>query len=287
MSRKEDSNNFLVGILLGAVTWLPGISAGIVAVLFGIYERLVEDVSHIRTKVREDLRFLLTLGCGIVIGLVVMVFALKYLMDNYYVPTMFLFVGLIIGQLPDLMRITKRGEPTKGSYIAWLSVGFAVMMILLFIELGPRGNWGENAIMDSGIIVGLILSFIAGMVFAVSKIIPGISGSTILIALGLLTWLMAMITGFELIYLLPFGIGFVIGILAFAKVMWYILERHHHQLYYFIVGLTLGSIILILGITGEHISGWTDLIVGICAAVVGVIISLALGRIKTPSKSVN
>jgi len=288
MKAKEDSHNFLVGILLGAVTWLPGISAGIVAVLFGIYERLIEDVSHLRTKIREDLRFLVTLGCGIVIGLAVMVLVLDYLLDAYFVATMFLFVGLIVGQLPDLMKITKRGEPTKGSHVAWLSLGFAAMMILLFLEFGPGGSWGENAIMDSGIIVGVALSFIAGMVFAVSKIIPGISGSTILIVLGLWFWLINAMKGFELVYLLPFGIGFVIGILAFAKVMWHILERYHHQLYYFIVGLTLGSIVLIIAITWEYIGGTTDILIGIGAAIVGVIISLAFGLMKKkPSGSAN
>ena len=283
MSAKEDSNNFFVGILLGAVTWLPGISAGILAVLFGIYERLVEDVSHLRTKLKEDLRFLVTLGCGVVIGIVVMVFVLDYLMNVYFVATMFLFVGLIIGQLPDLLKITKRGEPTKRSHIMWLSVGFAVMMLLLLLEIGPGGTWGENAIMSSGIIVGVLLSFIAGMVFAVSKIIPGISGSTILIALGLWFWLISVMKGFELSYLLPFGVGFVFGILAFAKVMWYILERYHHQVYYFILGLTFGSVILILAISGA--TDLTDILIGICAAVLGILISLAFGRIRMPSKS--
>jgi len=283
MSAKEDSNNFFVGILLGAVTWLPGISAGILAVLFGIYERLVEDVSHLRTKLREDLRFLIALGCGIVIGIAVMVFILDYLMDAYFVATMFLFVGLIIGQLPDLLKITKRGEPTKGSHIVWLSVGFAVMMLLLLLELGPGGTWGADTIMGSGIIVGVLLSFIAGMVFAVSKIVPGISGSTILIALGLWFWLISVMKGFELTYLLPFGIGFVAGILLFAKVMWYILERYHHQVYYFILGLTFGSVILILAISG--VGNWTDLVWGICAAVLGIAISLAFGRVRMPSKT--
>ncbi|MCL2890482.1 MAG: DUF368 domain-containing protein [Methanomassiliicoccaceae archaeon] len=283
MSAKEDSNNFFVGILLGAVTWLPGISAGILAVLFGIYERLVEDVSHLRTKLKEDLRFLITLGCGVVIGIVVMVFVLDYLMNAYFVATMFLFTGLIIGQLPDLMKMTKRGEPVKGSHIVWLSIGFAVMMLLLLLELGPGGTWGENAITGSGILVGILLSFIAGMVFAVSKIIPGISGSTILIALGLWFWLISVMKGFELSYLLPFGIGFVAGILVFAKVMWYILERYHHQVYYFILGLTFGSIILILAISGA--ADWTDLGIGICAAVLGILISLAFSRIRMPSKS--
>jgi putative membrane protein len=284
MNAKEDSNNFFVGILLGAVTWLPGISAGIVAVLFGIYERLIDDVSHIRTKLRQDMRFLVALGSGVVIGIAVMVFVVDYLMGAYFVATMFLFVGLIIGQLPDLVKITKRGEPTKAPHIVWLALGFAAMMVLLFAELYFGGATGEDAIENSGLMVGLILSMVAGIVFAISKIIPGISGSTVLLALGLYGWLVAVMTGFQLIYLLPFGIGFVVGILVFAKVMWHILKMYHHQVYYFILGLTIGSIVLILAIT--DISGWTDVLVGIGAAVIGVIISLAFSLVKTPSKSI-
>jgi len=285
MKPKEGVNNFVAGFLVGAASIPPGISGGLVAVLFGIYERLIDDINNVRTKIKEDLGFLLTVGIGILIGIVLMVFVTKYAMDTYLMITMFLFVGLIIGQLPSLIKITKRGEPTKGSHIVWLTVGVAVMLVLLYLELRSGGSDGGAKIIDnSGMLVGLILSFFAGAILAVSKIIPGISGSTVLLALGLYKWMLDIIAEFDLINLIPFGIGFIIAAFGFAKVMGYILKNHHHAVYYFIVGLTVGSIILILAITDTN--GMTDVIIGCAAAAVGVVISLALSMVKMSPKGV-
>ncbi|MDR0335367.1 MAG: DUF368 domain-containing protein [Methanomassiliicoccaceae archaeon] len=277
MDAKEGSNNFLIGILVGAASWLPGISGGVVAVLFGVYERLIDDVNNIRTKIKEDFWFLVTLMAGIIIGLLIIVYIIDYMMSIYLMITMFFFVGLIIGQLPDLVRITKRGEPTKRSHAVWLAIGFAVMMLLLFTELYVIGD-SEEVIEDSGLIIGMTLSFIAGAVYAVSKIVPGISGATVMLVLGLYVWMNTIIKQFDLVYLLPFGIGFIIAVFAFAKVMGYILKNHHHAIYYFIIGLTVGSIVVILALT--DVGGLADVAIGCAAAAVGIVISMALSMIK-------
>ena len=285
MNVKEGTNNLIAGLLVGAASIPPGISGGLVAVLFGIYERLIDDLNNIRTKIREDLGFILTVGIGILIGIVVMVFISRWAWDTFFMPTMFLFVGLIIGQLPSLIKITRRGEPTKASHIVWLTIGVAVMIVLLILELrsgDPDG--GGKFIDDSGLLVGMILSFFAGAILAVSKIIPGISGSTVLLALGLYKWMLDIIAEFDLINLIPFGIGFIIAVFGFAKVMGYILKNHHHAVYYFIVGLTIGSIILILAIT--DVNGMNDVIIGCAACAVGIVISIVLSMVKIAPKGV-
>jgi putative membrane protein len=285
MDAKEGSMNFAVGLLVGAASIPPGISGGLVAVLFGIYERLIDDINHIRTKIKEDLGFILTVGFGIIAGIFLMVFVTRYAMDTYLMPTMFLFVGLIIGQLPSLVKITRRGDPTKPSHIVWLAIGIAVMVCLLILELRTGDTEsGAKTIDDSGLLVGAALSLLAGAILAVSKIIPGISGSTVLLALGLYKWMLDIIADFDLINLIPFGIGFVIAVFAFAKVMGHILKNHHHAVYYFITGLTVGSIALILAIT--EVNGMNDVLVGCAAAAVGVVISMALSLAKRPKESV-
>ena len=285
MDAKKGSSNFIAGLLVGAASWLPGISGGIVAVLFGIYERLIDDISNIRTKIREDFWFLVTVGFGILVGIVIIVFVLDYMMSAYLTATMFLFVCMIVGQLPELIRITKKGESVKRSHIVWLSLGFIFMMMFLFLELYYTSAVGEELIMASGTLNGVILSFVAGLVFALSKIVPGISGSTVLLALGLYGWLLAIMTGFDLKYLLPFGIGFVIGAIMFAKVMGHILAKYHHPVYYFMVGLASGSILVIIAVA--DVSRWIDVLVGLGAAIAGIVISLAFGIVKGPSKSVS
>jgi len=209
---------------------------------------------------------------------------IDYMMSIYLMVTMFFFVGLIIGQLPDLVRITKRGEPTKRSHVGWLATGLAVMIVILVVELCFTDGKSEEVIENSGIIIGVVLSFIAGAVYAVSKIVPGISGATVMLVLGLYVWMNTIIKQFDLVYLLPFGIGFVVAVFAFAKVMGYILKNHHHPIYYFIIGLTVGSIIVILALT--DVNGIGDILIGCAAAAVGIVISLALSMLRKTQKNV-
>jgi len=287
MDAKEGSKNFAIGVIVGAASIPPGISGGLIAVLFGIYERLIDDINNLRTKIKEDLGFLLAVGIGIVVGIVAMVFIAKYAWDNYLIITLFLFVGLIIGQLPSLIKMTKKGEPTRPMHVLWLTVGIIVMLFLLYLEL-RSGNidGGERLIEDSTLVVGMLLSFVAGAILAVSKIIPGISGSTVLLALGLYKWMLDIISDFDMINLIPFGIGFVIAVFGFAKVMGYILKNHHHAIYYFVTGLTIGSMILILYLAADGSSGMNDILIGCAAVVIGIVISLALSMVKNPKENV-
>ncbi|MCL1905281.1 MAG: DUF368 domain-containing protein [Methanomassiliicoccaceae archaeon] len=278
MGVKEGSNNFIIGILVGAASMLPGISGGVIAVIFRIYERLIYDVNHIRTKIREDFWFLAVVLLGILAGMIAFVFITDYLLNTWFIATMFLFVGLIIGQLPELVKITKKGEPTKISHIVWLAVGLAVMVFLLILHL-QFGEADEGAaIEDSGIIIGIVLAFIVGAILALSKIVPGISGSTVLLALGLYIWMLDMIKGFDLLYLIPFGIGFIAAVFGGAKLMGHLLENYHHPVYYFILGLTVGSVFVIAAMAG--IENMTDVLTGCAAAAAGVLISFALTKIR-------
>jgi putative membrane protein len=139
--------------------------------------------------------------------------------------------------------------------------------------------------MDSALYIGVILSFVVGLIFAVSKIVPGISASTLLLALGLFYWMNSTVLHFDLLYLVPFGLGFIVAVALFSKVMWHLIENHHHPLYYFIVGLTLGSIIVILA-TDEVTESWDALgmnaaFIAVAAAAIGLVVSLAFGRINS------
>ena len=280
MGVREGSNNFIIGILVGAASMLPGISGGVIAVIFRIYERLIYDVNHIRTKIREDFWFLAVVLLGIMAGMIAFVFITDYLLNTWFIATMFLFVGLIIGQLPELVKITKKGEPTKTSHVIWLAVGLAVMVFLLILHL-YFGEADEGAVIaDSDIAVGAVLAFIAGAILALSKIIPGISGSTVLLALGLYIWMLDIIKGFDLPYLIPFGIGFIAAVFGGAKLMGHLLENHHHPVYYFILGLTVGSVFVIAAMAG--VGNVTDVLIGCAAAAAGILISFALTKIGRP-----
>jgi putative membrane protein len=216
-----------------------------------------------------------------------MAFAVKYaLEDSRRAITMFLFVGLIAGQIPSLLKITKKGERTTKSHAGWFITGLAILMTLLVLDI-VSGNPDRGEMIDnSSTMVAVAFAILVGILFGLTTIVPGISGATVLLALGLFTWMNDFITGMEMIKFVPFALGFVITIFACAKVMSYVLKNHHHAIYYFILGLTIGSLILILVTTYMYdINGTLDLVYGCAACIIGIVVSVALSSIKFSPKS--
>ena len=116
----------LVGALVGIVSMLPGASGATIAVIFGIYERLVSDLADIRNRLLKDLRFVALILIGVVLGMVVCAFGLEFLMDNIEVPTMFFFAALIVAQIPDIMKLGDDGKPLSGwNILAFIDIAFA------------------------------------------------------------------------------------------------------------------------------------------------------------------
>ena len=97
--------DFLVGALVGIMSMMPGASGGIIAVIFGIYERLIADIANIRGKLLKDLRFIVPLGLGVVVGLLVCAVGIDALLQNWEIPLMFFFAALIVFQIPDIYRL--------------------------------------------------------------------------------------------------------------------------------------------------------------------------------------
>lgn len=241
--------DFLVGGLVGIMSMMPGASGGIIAVIFGIYERLIADVADIRGKLLKDLRFIVPVGLGIVVGLVVCAVGINALLENWEVPLMFFFAALIVFQVPDIYKLgTDRGKEgiTKDAIIAGI-VGFAVMIALIFVNGFDSGI--SLVELDA---VDIVLLFVIGLLLALSKIVPGLSGAAILLAIGLYAPFMNLIGDLDLstimdrvAALIPAGIGFVFGVLALAKVVDYFLERHRVPSYICILGITVGSVVTV------------------------------------------
>ncbi|NLL94404.1 MAG: DUF368 domain-containing protein [Thermoplasmatales archaeon] len=233
----KDPKNFLVGILVGIGSVLPGISGGIIAVAFGVYERLIAAVGEIRAKWREEFWFLAILGSGIVFGMGVAAVGMRLVIDAYEILLICCFLGLIVGQLPEVWGLARdSGEPGfAGSAAA--ALGFAAMVALLYFE----GGEGSGGLAIEGLSGAALLAF-AGFVMAMAKVIPGLSGSAILIAMGLYSALIVGVTDLDPYYIAFLGVGFVVGIFAFAKAMTRVLENHRVPGTYLILGLTVGCV---------------------------------------------
>jgi len=265
MNSEQSLRNVLVGIITGIFMFLPGASGATVTVLFGVYERLIRDVSKLTKYLREDIWFLVTLGIGVAIGVVVCAKGLDFIIDENAIPLMFFFAALILIQLPDIWKQADDGEKVTSYNILAIIGGFAVMMVILFVGLQGLDMEGNT---------GIIAMFFAGMIYAVCAISPGISGSTILLALGLFTALVEGIGNFDLGAILPLGVGAVVGVLVFAKVINHFFNKSRKSTYCAIFGLTLGSVVTVTVQAINDMESGTDYLV---PCIIAVAAGLLLG----------
>ena len=271
-SRSTAIKEIIVGAIVGIAGMLPGISGAVLCVCFGIYERLVRDIAKLRVYLVKDFWFIFFLAVGAVIGTVFSAKVLSIAMDAYPTESLFLFVGLIVGQIPAVYRLTTRdgkAKPTTYNIIA-LVIGFIVMGSMLMVDLFGSGN---EVTVDKDVI-GILTMFGIGLIVAVSSLIPGISHSTFLIVFGLFTVFTDTVGNLDIPLLIPLGIGAIVGFLGFSKVVNYALENHHRTTSFLILGLTVGSIITLSISSGLDITEPIHAIGGFVTFVIGLAVSL-------------
>ncbi len=277
--------DLVVGVLIGIMSMLPGASGGTIAVVFGIYERLIADVADIRRKLLKDLNFIIPVGIGIVIGLLVCAVGIDALLQDWEVPLMFFFAALIVCQVPDIYRLSNDendGRPTGSNILAYI-VGMIVMVVSLLL-----GSVDSNISLVELNAVDIVLLFVLGVVITLSKVVPGLSGAAILLAIGLYTPLMSLIGGTDLSVIMdritaiiPIGIGIIIGAIGLAKIVDHFMQHHRRSTYFCILGLTVGSIITVLVQALQGLDSIIMVMVSFVMIVIGLAFGYVLSRVST------
>ncbi len=264
--------DLLVGTLVGIVSMLPGASGATIAVIFGIYERLVADLADLRHRLFKDLRFIIPVGIGVVLGLFVCAFGLDALMERWEIPMMFFFATLILAQIPDIIELGSDGKPATSYNWVAMAMGIAVMLFFLFIGLTGDGTETHAD--------GFVIWVLVGAILAASKLAPGISGSSILLAMGVFTQFMDALTDFDMDVLIPCGIGLLIGVLVFAKIIDHFLTNNRKSTYMMILGLTIGSVITVGVEAGLAVDGSMMLFQSSIGAMLGIVIGIGLSKVS-------
>ena len=267
--------DLFVGMLMGVVSFLPGASGSTIAVIFRVYERLVGDVADIRNKLLKDLWFIIPIGIGVLGGMFLCAKVLDELSKEYEIQLMFLFVALIVTQIPDIKRMGDDGnKPTTADIIAFVA-GVAIMVVFMVI--------GWNAPMDKDN-SGFLVMMLIGVIYAMSLLSPGISGSTILLALGFY-WVYTNVIGdfiHNMDLMLPIALGALIGALAFSKVIDFCMRNYRKTTYMAILGLTVGSAVTVLinGIRSLSDNSSGEMIIQcVICAIIGAALGLGLNRL--------
>ena len=277
---KEKIFLVLKGFVIGIANIIPGVSGGTLAITLGIYENLIKAISHFFSNIKENLKLLIPIFIGMVLSLAILSNVIGYSLEHYPIPTTLFFVGLILGGLPLLVKHIKGKEKSISNWIVFL-ITFLIVAVFAFLKSG-------NAMVDLSnlSIGGYLLLFIVGVVAAATMVIPGISGSFVLMLLGYYEPIINIIREFtkfknftsNFIILAVFGFGVLLGIIVIAKIIEYLLEKHPIKTYYGIIGFVLASIISIIIPLLELEFVISQVVIGIILLLIGMVIAYKLGE---------
>lgn len=242
------------GMVVGIANIIPGVSGGTMMVAMGLYDKLIHSITHLKSELKESLKLLLPIFAGAGLAIVLLSRLFEFLLATYPIPTNFAFCGLIAGSLPFILKKVKGHSVTVGKIIPFL-VFFGIVIFMAIL-----GESGANAADVSFGFVNVVKLFGVGVVAAATMVVPGVSGSMMLMLLGYYDTIIETINDFidallafnmsEILrvfgILIPFGIGVVIGIFAIAKLIEFIFKKAEIHAYYGIIGLILASPIAIL-----------------------------------------
>lgn len=259
--------NIYRGILMGISDLIPGVSGGTIAFILGIYDRLLESISGFFSREwKKQLGFLVPLGIGIVITLLLFSRFIEFLLENHYEATQFFFMGLILGVLPYIMKQAEVKKNFTARHLVILLVIGAALASMAFIQTE------ENIapITDLSLPTFFLL-FFSGWLASMAMLLPGISGSFILLLIGVYSTAINALSTLNLPIVLTIGAGVMVGFVVSSKVISYLLEHFTYVTYAAIIGLILGSLFVVFP---GFASDTATLVTSLITFVVGLVFTL-------------
>ena len=239
----------VIGVILGVANVIPGVSGGTLAVVFNIYDRLISVITLNVKKILSEWKFILPLVVGMGLGIILFSKAITFLFENYPVQTNWFFIGIILGSIPMIVKRLMVASTASSSETGKIPVSaivcgvlaLAVMAIMTYANVAESG-----APIQTELTPLLAVKLFIGLACAtIAMIIPGISGSFLMLVVGVYSTVIAAISDLNIPLLIPAVIGGVIGLLGGAKLVRFLMAKVPAQTYGAIMGLVLGSILVI------------------------------------------
>ena len=278
----------LKGFFMGIANVIPGVSGGTIAIILGIYEKFINAISNLFKNLKENLKFLVPIFIGMGLAILTMSKVISYSYDEFPLPTLMFFVGLVFGGIPMLMKHVKGKKESKkiSNYVIFLLTFSLVIFLASYKFIFSMSGEVSFSSMNIG---SYILLFLVGIIAAATMVIPGVSGSLVLMILGyyypVINTIKDLFKGdfiSNAIVLGIFGIGILVGIVAIAKLLEILFKKYKVKTYFGVLGFVFASIIAIplsACIELNSISTSIDqIIVSIVMISVGTIISYKLGE---------
>lgn len=277
--------DFIKGMLIGIANIIPGVSGGTMAVSMGIYDKLIHSLTNLKKEFKESIRFLLPILLGAGAAIVALSFVITFLLKEYPLETNFAFIGLIVGGLPAICKNIKN---TKGKKISVANILALLIFFGIVVGMALMGDAKSAAADISFSFSNVLILFGVGIIAAATMVIPGVSGSMILMLLGYYEPVISSIKEFiqSLVHmdgqgiltgcgiLIPFGLGAVFGIFAIAKIIEIIFTKWPLVAYFAIIGLIIASPIAIMLLSAVTTIGVMNVIISIITFIAGTLSTL-------------
>lgn len=285
--------NVFLGAFVGIGAILPGLSGGVMCVLFGVYQPLMETLSHPFTGIKKHWRLLVPVVIGIAVGFVGFAGILDWLLAKDALLMQSIFLGLLLGTIPSFWKDASETKRTKASWVAF-GVMFTVMVLLLSFLADDKST--QMAQLINGILPQAKLSvtanfggfIIVGVCFALSIVMPGMSFSSPLMCLGLFT---PMTNNFSALakldlsvipsFVVPVGIGALATLILFAKPMNALFDKKRSVAYHLVMGAVFASTLLLIPIKFDSVAHGIWCLVGLAGgAVIGYLLDIVQSKVK-------
>ncbi len=247
---------FFKGFIIGIAKIIPGVSGAIIAISLGVYEKILNIMSNLFNNIKDNVKFTFPLVLGFFISLIVFSKLVDKLMNNFYLSTMLLFTGLITGSLGEL----KVNLKNKNNFLIFL----VTIIFILYISIINTNIYIEHNVYSS---------IFMGVIEAISMVVPGLSGTALMMMFNYYDILIYNLSNFKLISLTPFFIGVIIGGVIFSKIASYMFEKYEEKTKVVIYSFAIFSIIVLLLDTFNKSYNTCEIIISVLLIPIGYNIS--------------
>ena len=285
--------HIIIGIIIGISNIVPGVSAGTMFVILGIFKKLIDQVGLCIDEVKKMIKnitkfkekdggiravgimfknifnsqktFLIPIAIGMIFAIYFIAKLFSILNPEQIMYRNYIFLGLILGGIPALFKELKKGtdiqniNKRKANIYLFMFIGFLIMLIVYILKINGIGL-RKVGYEELSISMALPL-FLVGAIAAASMVIPGISGSMVVLILGYYELMTISISKLNMVFIIPFAIGILVGIMAILKLIKYLLDNHYTKTYSCIVGFVVGSLLMVFPGLPTNIMGYVITIV--------------------------
>lgn len=230
----------LKGMFIGGTMLIPGVSGGTMAMAIGVYQDLISSIANIRKAFKKCLLIILPFAIGGILGAVLLSSPIEYLLNKFHLPTMYFFLGSVVGGVPLILKKAFYNDGEKHFFFKDVICLILGIFFTVVIGMIPEGIIASST--PSGI-EGILILLAVGFICSIALILPGISTSYLLLIFGIYDSVLIAFSTFDVYYLLPLVIGALIGIVGFSKFMESQMRLHPRATYVLILGFVIGSIL--------------------------------------------